>query len=937
VNNSEWFSSNPPLTDSPTVHPQSKASTSMDLEGMILQLADRSMLSCNAAAEKILGLTKEQMQGWASTHCPWRMIQGDGSPLSHDQHPANIALRTGQPCLEQVLGMYHPNGRLIWLQINAQPLFQVNSTVPYAVVSTFRELPELPQPALNPFVQMPQSPEFIQQVIQHLPGVVYLFDVITQQPVYISPQTIELLGYSVDVALEMGTDFVTTMMHPDDRANLPLHFIQVDRAQPGVPKEFQYRMRHRNGEWRWFASQDRAFRRTSDGRLHQVLGIAQDITAQKRSEAERSQMEQELREANQRITNILESMTDAFLALDRNWRFTYINQSAEQILGRTRETLLGKVLWEEFPEAVDTPIYLEYHRAITQQITVSFEVYYPPFKGWYEINVYPSQQGLAVYFRNVTQRKEAEEALHNHQAQLQQQLAEIEVIYQSAPIGLNVLDADLRFVRINQRLADMNGLPIEAHLGRTVREVLPALADTAEQLLRPILETGEPLLGIEICGETPAQPGVQRTWLEHFLPLKDGDRVIGISTVCEEITQRKQAEVEREQLLAREQVAREAAEQANRLKDEFLAVLSHELRSPLNPILGWVKLLQTRDLSPEQRQQALATIERNTKLQAQLVEDLLDISRIMRGKLSLHFVPMSLVTPIAAAIETVHHAAEAKAITIETTLNPMVGEISGDAGRLQQVVWNLLSNAIKFTPQGGRVTVLLEQHDRHAQILVSDTGKGIHPDFLPHLFEMFRQQDSSTTRQFGGLGLGLAISRQLVEAHGGTITASSAGEGQGTTITVRLPLMPLPRWTVPNAPSIDSFLSLQGIHVLVVDDEPDLLAFLRVLLEQSGAIVTAVESAQTALDVLNRSAVDVLVSDIQMPQMDGYTLIHQVRSLQKLEQLPAIALTAYASEVHREQALAAGYQQHFAKPVELAVLVTAIAQLARIQERDNRF
>ncbi|MBD3884010.1 PAS domain-containing protein [Phormidium tenue FACHB-886] len=932
MNNSDWSSLEPPLAGLPATSLHPGTSIPIALEAMVFQLADGSIQGCNAAAEQILGLTKEQMQGLTSASCPWQVVHEDGSPLPHEQHPASIAFRTGQPCLGGIVGVYHPNGKLIWLQINAHPLFQANGTVPYAVVSTFREMPELEQ-TLNPFAQVPQNPQFIEQVIQHLPGVVYLFDVVAQQPVYISPQAVELLGYSVDVALEMGANFVTTMMHPDDRARLPLHFEQVDRVESGNAVEFQYRMLHLNGEWRWFASQDRVFRRTPNGRLHQVLGIAQEITAQKGIEAERSRMEQELREANYRITSVLESMTDAFLAVDCNWRFSYVNQGAEQILGKSRNVLLGKILWDEFPDAVNTLIYSEYHRAIAQQVTVSFELYYPPFEGWYEINAYPSQHGLAVYFRNITQRKEAENALCKSQAQLQQQLAEIEAIYQSAPIGLNVLDTDLRFVRINQQLAEMNGLPIEAHLGRTVREVLPDLADAAEQLLRPILETGEPLLNVEINGETPAQPGVQRTWLEHFLPLKDGNRVIGISTVCEEITKRKQAEEEREQLLAREQAARETAEQANRIKDEFLAVLSHELRSPLNPILGWAKLLQSGNFSQEETQQALATIERNAKLQAQLIEDLLDISRIIRGKLSLNFVPMSLVTPIAAAIETVHHAAEAKAIAIETRLDPTVKDISGDAGRLQQVVWNLLSNAIKFTPQGGRVTVRLEQSDRHAQIQISDTGRGIDPEFLPYLFEMFRQQDSSTTRQFGGLGLGLAISRQLVEAHGGTIAASSAGEGQGATMTVRLPLIALSRWVAPDPPSVDQAADLQGMRVLVVDDEPDSLEFLQVLLEQEGAIVTAVESAQTALTVLAQTSADVLVSDIQMPQMDGYSLIHQLRSLRQPEQLPAIALTAYASEVYREQSLAAGYQQHLAKPIDPPILVKAIAQLVRSRSR----
>lgn len=535
-----------------------------------------------------------------------------------------------------------------------------------------------------------------------------------------------------------------------------------------------------------------------------------------------------------------------------------------------------------------------------------------------------SQQQAAL-----RERQRAEEALRLSQAQFQQQLAEIEAIYETAPIGLNFLDTSLRFVRINQRLAEMNGLPIEAHLGRTVREVLPDLADTAEQLLQRILETGEPLLNVEIQGETPAQPGVQRTWIESFLPLKNGDRVIGISTVCEEITERKQVEAERDQLLEREQAARTVAEQANRIKDEFLAVLSHELRSPLNPILGWAKLLQARQFSPDKTQQALATIERNAKLLVQLIDDLLDMARIMQDKLILNREPVSLPEVITAAVETVRFAAESKLIQVEVVLIPNPQPIEGDAVRLQQIIWNLLSNAVKFTPEGGRVVVRLEQGDEDVQIRVEDMGKGISPEFLPYVFERFQQQDRSTASQFGGLGLGLAISQQLAELHGGTITVDSPGEGKGATFIVRLPLMPCP--VQPTSSSlINQLADLQGIRVLVIDDEPDSLELLRVVLEQEGAITTTATSAQEALNVLTQSRFDVMISDVGMPETDGYELLRQIRRLSSEGQtLPAIALTAYAGERNRQQAIAAGFQLHLSKPVEIDALITAILGLIR--------
>ncbi|MGL5794520.1 MAG: hybrid sensor histidine kinase/response regulator, partial [Waterburya sp.] len=394
-----------------------------------------------------------------------------------------------------------------------------------------------------------------------------------------------------------------------------------------------------------------------------------------------------------------------------------------------------------------------------------------------------------------------------------------------------------------------------------------------------------------------------------------------------DLTERKQAEAEREQILQREQTAREAAERANRIKDEFLAVVSHELRSPLNPILGWSKLLQQGNLNATQTQTAFATIERNIQLQAQLIDDLLDISRVMRGKLSLNQTPVDLNKMISSALETVRLAAEAKSLQIQTLLSLDVGTVMGDAGRLQQIVWNLLSNAVKFTNQGGQITVALTQIGTHAQIQVMDTGKGINPDFLPYVFEYFRQEDSSTTRKFGGLGLGLAIARQIVEMHGGQIGVESSGEGQGATFTVELPLAPtLSR--LPSTESSDASINdLNGIRILVVDDEPDSRDFITLVLELSGASVISIASGIEALTVIKQSIPDLIISDIGMPEMDGYMLLQQVRSLEQAKSVPLIALTAYAGEFDRQHALQAGFQKHLSKPIEPNELIQEISDL----------
>ncbi|MBW4557841.1 MAG: PAS domain S-box protein [Trichormus sp. ATA11-4-KO1] len=403
--------------------------------------------------------------------------------------------------------------------------------------------------------------------------------------------------------------------------------------------------------------------------------------------------------------------------------------------------------------------------------------------------------------------------------------------------------------------------------------------------------------------------------------------------------------IENTRLYEAEQQARTQAEEANCIKDEFLAVLSHELRSPLNPILGWSKLLQTRKFDPSKTATALATIERNARLQAQLIEDLLDVSRILQGKLRLNVDKVNLVTTIDGALETVRLAAEAKKIDLKflPVTNLALGDtnsishppclVMGDPNRLQQVIWNLLSNAVKFTPQGGRVRVCLERVDSHIQIRVIDTGKGINPKFLAHVFDYFRQADSTTTRKFGGLGLGLAIVRQLVELHGGTVFAESAGEGQGATFTVQLPAL---QTQLTAADSQDdremdfNLGNLEGIKILVVDDDFDSRDFISFVLEEEGAEVISVSSAIEALQSLPESQADVLLSDIGMPEIDGYMLMRQVRTWKPEAggKIPAIALTAYAGEYNQQQALSAGFQMHLTKPAEPSELVAAVARLA---------
>ncbi|MEH1892720.1 MAG: ATP-binding protein [Nostoc sp.] len=379
------------------------------------------------------------------------------------------------------------------------------------------------------------------------------------------------------------------------------------------------------------------------------------------------------------------------------------------------------------------------------------------------------------------------------------------------------------------------------------------------------------------------------------------------------------------------EAAQNAAEQANRLKDEFLAVLSHELRSPLNPILGWAKLLQTRKFDEAKTAYALATIERNAKLQSQLMEDLLDVSRILQNKLSLNISSVNLSAVIEVALDTVRLAAQAKSVQLKTKFEPNIGQVLGDPSRLQQVVWNLLSNAVKFTPSEGQVEIRLERVGTQAQIQVSDTGKGIDPEFLPHVFDYFRQADNSTTRTFGGLGLGLAIVRQIVELHGGTVQAESEGDEKGATFTVLLPIKSVEPQTSEDKGLPDASPNLLGVNVLVVDDEVDTRDLIVFILQQCGAAVRAFASASQALEAFAVEKPDILLSDIGMPQMDGYMLIRQIRSLPPEQggEIRAIALTAYAGEVNQQQILQAGFQKHLTKPIEPGKLAMVIASLVK--------
>lgn len=415
---------------------------------------------------------------------------------------------------------------------------------------------------------------------------------------------------------------------------------------------------------------------------------------------------------------------------------------------------------------------------------------------------------------------------------------------------------------------------------------------------------------------------------------------------CTDITERKRAEKERARLLEREHAARIEAEAANRTKDEFLHTLSHELRTPMTAILGWAYLLRTGHLKQEEVERGLEVIERNAKAQTKLIDELLDVSAIITGVLHLDACPVRLAPLVETAVDSLRPAMRDKAIQLTTDLDPQVGPISGDPVRLQQVAWNLLSNAIKFTPKGGLVEILLDRHDGYARLTISDNGEGIEQEFLPHVFDRFRQADGTITRAHGGLGLGLAIVQHLVEMHGGFVTASSKGKGQGATFTVCLPLATTlaatsrsedSRRPGTGQPWFGNSPPLDGLRVLLVEDESDTREFLTFAFTQQGAEVRACATASEALQALEQSRPNVLVSDIGLPDEDGYVLINKVRALpaERGGDIPAVALTAYARDDDRRRALAAGYQMHIPKPIQPRDLTAALATLVERKRHEG--
>ena len=686
---------------------------------------------------------------------------------------------------------------------------------------------------------------------------------------------------------------------------------------------------------------DIAVIRDEAGNILYRTANVQDLTERKRGE-------EALKQSEERYRELFENANDIIYTLDLEGNLTSVNKAGERITGYTREELLYKPIASIVaPEYVDKMVKMLSRKVEGEGLTAyDLEVVSKDgrrltlevgsrliFNDGRAIGV----QGMA---RDITERRRAEQALRESEERFAK-------AFNASPLVLTISSLTTgRLIAVNETFIDLSGYSREEVIGKTTAELgLWGRLRDREEELKAVREVGQ-VRNVEYV--------FRKRSGEELVGLLSAERIeIGgepsALTVIQDITDRKRAEEAREESLKGEQAARAEAEAANRAKDEFLATVSHELRTPLNAILGWSQMLRTSKLNEATAARALETVERNAKAQAQLVEDILDVSRIITGKLRLDARPVDLPPVIESAIDSVRPAIDAKGLRLETALDPQAGPVSGDPARLQQIVWNLLSNAVKFTEKGGRVQVRLERANSHAAITVSDTGCGIRTDFLPHVFDRFRQADGTSTRPHGGLGLGLAIVRHMVEMHGGAVEAFSPGEGLGATFTVKLPLMTAhkdirpaerERPAGPTGARFEQPSILGGLRLLVVDDERDTRDLLVLILAGFGAEVKTCGSSPEAIRLLAEWTPDVVVSDIEMPGEDGYAFIRQVRSLDsaRARNTPAVALTAYARAEDRMRALAAGFQMHVAKPVEpaeLAVVIASVAERTR-NEREQR-
>jgi PAS domain S-box-containing protein len=713
------------------------------------------------------------------------------------------------------------------------------------------------------------------------------------------------------------------------------------------PYDIDYRTVSPDGKSiKWIRASGRCFYDTS-GKPIRFDGITIDITDRVKAENAHNQIAAQLEQQMRVVETVMSSITDFAYTLDRDGRFIYANKPLLDLWGLKLQDAVGKNFVDlNYPPDLAEKLQKQVRQVFDSKTALLDET---PYRspagtlGYYEYILSPvldpsgSVSLVAGSTRDITARKlaaERERRAASEAIAIAEANAKFRAFFEQGSYFAGILALDGTVIEANKVFLQGCGFTREQVVGKKFWDCgwwnrSPALVE--------LVRAG---CAKAAAGETLRREssyyvaeGTERFVDLTLAPVTDeAGRVLLVASTGVDIT-------ERNELLEAERSARVQAEHASRLKDEFLATLSHELRTPLNAIMGWSQILGTSDCDPHDLEEGLQTIQRNARAQAQIIDDLLDMSRIISGKVRLDIKPVNFKAAVGSAIATVRPVADAKGVEL-ISFDSSPGDlfINGDASRLQQVLWNLLSNAVKFTPPAGKIHVNLQQKDASVQFNVTDSGEGIRPEFLPYIFDRFRQADASITRRHGGLGLGLSIVKQLVELHGGSIQASSPGTGQGSTFSVTIPLAgPIafaesPPSTVRSAGLAlklkDRRVEWNALRILIVDDEPDSRMVVKRILEERRAVVSTAGSAEEAVNALTRGRFDLLISDIGMPNEDGYALVRRLRSLGCGNSgIPAIALTAYAREEDRKQALSAGFQRHLTKPVEAVQLLEVVAGL----------
>jgi|GEM_PF-350981 len=854
---------------------------------------------------EIHGLTKEQFDG---------TVDGFAAVI-HPEDRERVAKAIeesmhGDVPYQLEMRALRPDGETVWIFTNATVLRENGK--PVRMLGATLDISELKrvENALR------ESEERYRSVIQALPAAVYTTDAEGRITMF-NDAAVELSGR----VPEIGTDswcVTWKLYHPDGtpmpHAECPMA-MALDQGKP--IRGYEAIAERPDGTRVSFVPYPTPLH-DSSGKLVGAINMLMDIS-------DRKQIEEILRRNERELSEFFENASEAIHWVGPDGTILRANRAELRMLGFSADEYIGRNI-SDFHVDQETICdiltrlkrgeTLEGYAArirckdgSTREVLINSSVY---FENGEFIHT-------RCFTRDITKQLEAEKGLRH--------LAAIVESTEDAIISKNLNGIITSWNPAAERLY---GYRPDEIIGRPISDLMPPERRDEEHAILDKLREGERIEHFETI--RVAKDGRRLHVSLTVSPIRDlNGNVVGASKIARDISEQRRVSAEREALLARERAAREEAEVASRTKDEFLAVLSHELRTPLTAMLGWISILRGHKLDKKTTAHAIETIERNAKAQAQLIEDLVDVSRIVGGKLNLQVEPIELLPVIDGAIEVVRPAANAKNIEIDMNYDSTVGPVMGDAARLQQVIWNLLSNAIKFTPKGGSVLIDFRRAGSSAEVLIRDTGIGISADFLPHVFERFRQAESPVIRSHRGMGLGLAIVRHLIELHGGTITAESEGENRGAEFTIRIPLAAT---TVSSVTEIVSHQrdgngdALKGVRILLVEDEPDARELIALVLRGSGAHVEAVDTVGDALQRLPLFIPDVLLSDIGLPLESGYDLIRQVRALSsEINQVPAIALTAFATESDRKMSLSAGFQAHLAKPVEPSDLVKTIKGL----------